>query len=407
MQDDHLLQDIDAAYKHPSENYDWLAENEITTYSQLFMIIKDEMADPETRENACWAFSHLRKCIDKRKAVSPLMAALKSGNEEVRGVAASVLGQLGSKRAVLPLLAILTDPTQPDSVRVRSINALASIRDPRAIPVFKQLIYDPTEAIIVRSEALEWLYEEPNPIQEFTQLLSSPEADLRFWAAYRLSQTYIDISAALAALDRIVAYDNNLPTGFGWQVGRESMQPLETIHYRKILNLTEDDDEWYRRGMHIISPAPEYDTFLYRFRHYSYETKYTTDPLPDIKLSIDADWLAQYLKTKWPEIQLDVRAPRPQAYLLDWHLQIGEKHLIGALHRDQYAVTLTGENDLIMAFAAWYRTLFPDDQHLYLYQWAEAHVELKAGLSAGEIEKMSDRYSLWAKDIIAEDLTFG
>jgi hypothetical protein len=409
MHDNQLLQDIDAAYKHPSENYDWLSENEITTYSQLFAFIKDENADPETRNKACWALSRLGKSIDKRKAVPSLLAALQSNHDEVREGAIWALGCLQSKRAVLPLLTILADRIQTEAVRVRAVDALSSIEDPRAVPVFKQLIYDPTEDIIIRGDAIEWLREKPEPIQEFIQLLSHPEADIRFWAAYRLSSSYLDVSPALEQLDQLVADDHRLPFGFGWQVSREAMLPLETVYYRKIVPSPEDDEyHWYGHGpMHLISPAPEYSTLLWLFRHWTENATYTTDPLPDIKLNIDPDWLAEALKTKWPEIRLNVRQPRPQAYLLDWHLQIGAEHLIGALHRDQYAVTLTGKNDLMVAFATWYRTLFPDEQHLYLYQWADVHVELKPGMSAKDIEKASDRPSVSAKDIIAEDLMFG
>src|SRR5688572_26675654 len=112
MRDDHLLQDIDAAYKHPSENYDWLAENGITSYSQLFSFIKDENADPETRNKACWALSRLGKSVDKRKAVPPLLTALRSNHDEVREGATWALGMFESKRAALPLLALLSDRTQ-------------------------------------------------------------------------------------------------------------------------------------------------------------------------------------------------------------------------------------------------------------------------------------------------------
>lgn len=409
MRDDQLLQDLDAAVKTPYDKYEWMAERGITTYSQLFAFIRDENADAELREQACWALSRLNNVVDRRRAVPALLAALNSRFEDVRDGATWALGSMESKRAMRPLLTLLTDRTQPESVRSRAIYALSSIQDPRAIPIFKQIIYDPTEEISLRGDALEWLDEEPNPIPEFIQLLSHPEPDIRFWAAYRLSSTYSDISPALAQLDQLVADDQQLPFGFGWQVGREAMLPFETIYYRKIVPSTEEGGHhWYGHGpMYLISPAPEYSTLLWRFRHWTENATYTTDPLPDIKLNIDFAWLARELKSKWPEIRLNVREPRPQAYLLDWHWQAGEKHLMGALHRDQYAVVITADHDLIVAFAAWYRTLFPDEQHLYLYEWADVHAELKPGMTATDIEKASERPSVSAMDIIAEDLTFG
>lgn len=391
MQDDHLLQDIDAAYKHPSENYDWLAENGITSYSQLFAFIKDENGDAPLREKACWTLSRLQKVVDKRRAIPPLLAALVSKDEDVRGTSANTLGILGSRRAVLPLIEILRDLSEPISVRHWAIDGLSMIEDERAIQLFRQIIDDPDEHIEIRSRAIEMFFERPTPVENFILLLSDPTPDIRFWAAYKLSS--FSPPAALSALDQVVAFDHTLPIGWGWHVDREAMLPLETIYYRKILgfydNNPEEEYPWYGQGnVYLISPAPEYGTLQHKYRKIDENCIYTTELIRDIQLSIKPDWLAMKIQRQWPEIHLNVREPRPKSYLLDWHLQIADKHLIGALHRDQYAVVVTStDNELVYAFAAWYRRLFPAKQALFFYEWADESIEMMPGMSVESLKQ--------------------
>jgi hypothetical protein len=409
MDDDHLLQDLIVAEKPQGEKYNWLVEKKITTYSQLFDFIRNERNDHKLRWEACYAVHRLWNTIDRRRAVPCLLTALNTKDEQVRCAAANTLGMLKSKRAVVPLMTILNDKSESVTVRHWVIDGLSLIGDNRALPLFWQIIDDPTEHPEIRSRAIEMMFESPEPIERLIALFADPLPDIRFWAAYALS--FSPPPEALAELDRIVAYDHTLPICWGWHVDREAMLPLETIFYRKLLGYYENNEAeeypWYGSGnFYLISPAPEYWTLSQRYRKSKDDWTYTTDALPEIKLRIEPDWLAEKLQKKWPRIRLNVREPRPQAYLLDWHLQSGEQHLIGALHRDQYGVVLTGD-DLVYTFAEWYRGLFPDTQRLYLYQWADPHTELRPGMTAEAIEEANNRTATSAVELQAEDLTFG
>ena len=71
--------------------------------------------------------------IGDRRAVGPLMAALKDRELWVRGLAAEALGRLGEAKAVEPLIAMLkTDPS--GHAAKQAAIALGAIKDPRGIP---------------------------------------------------------------------------------------------------------------------------------------------------------------------------------------------------------------------------------------------------------------------------------
>lgn len=138
--------------------------------------------------------------------------------------------------------------------------------------------------------------------------------------------------------------------------------------------------------MYLISPAPEYQTFDWLFRKYQEGGRYEILPEPRITFRIEANWLAEKLQEKWPSVKLDIREPKPQTYLVNWLLRIGNSPLIGGLHHDQYSIVMTGNSKTIRAFAAWFRSIIEPKQYLFLYEWAGLAVELRAGMSAEDIK---------------------
>lgn len=396
MQDDHFRQDLEAHLT--TDQYDALLEQGITTYTKLFALIRDETADLDLRKMACLAIFDLSSTIDKRRAVPPLLAALNSPNTAIKSSVTLPLGRLATRRGTDAMFALAADRTQPDDFREYLILSLwdAPLTTDQINGLLRWM-FDQTENPIIRSQAIECSTYQPipNPIETYITLLNDQDPTVRFWAVYGLSQSREISAAALPLLDKVVAFDHTLPATLGWHIDREAMLPLETIYYNLLRGSDVDDDgkEYFRQpGIYLISPVPEYDTIHRQYRHRVKNGLYSTDPLPEIRLKINPDWLANQLRIRWSEIRLNIRQPRPQAYLLDWHLQIEDKHLIGALHRDQYGVILSGDDELIFAFAAWYRGLFPAEQNLHIYQWADIAVEIKLGMTPAEIESACNAF---------------
>lgn len=385
MRDDQLLADLEPML-HTAEAVASLKEHGITTYTGLFHLLRDENANSKARYHGAYALGRLHDFADKRRAVPALLVALRAIDEEVRATAAFALSMFRSQRAVLSLIEVAADRNQSDRVRLYSIQALASIGDERALPHFRRIMFDPTETVMARSQVIEW--SQQDLLEDWITLLADPVVDVRFWAAYRLATSFDDISPALKALDHVVAYDHNLPLYGLWHNDREALLPLETIYYHQVVSKVVDEDgDWHYPPccMYLVSPAAEYSTFTWKFLEYQPDSSPKAKPLPPVTLNIDPLWLAKRLQDSWPGIELNTRQPRPEAYLLDWKLVVDGETLIGGLHRDQYALVLTGEDKVTFAFMAWYRNLLAPEQALYFYEWADVHVTLRPGMTADDV----------------------
>jgi hypothetical protein len=232
---------------------------------------------------------------------------------------------------------------------------------------------------------------------------------MRFWSAYRLAVPWSDIQIqnivpALNSLDAVAAYDHRVPQYGLWHVDREALLALEHIYWYLLGHVKRGLSIYGLPRQYLISPAPEYSTYEWRYRNYDAESGSQFLPAPAMKLSIDPDWLATKLREQWPNVRLNIRKPRPQTYLLDWQMKIGRQTLIGGLHRDQYAVVLTGDQNAVVRFAAWYRSIFPAEQYLFLYEWAGLAIPLKAGDTAKDIhqtiqERNTDRNAIEEREI--------
>jgi hypothetical protein len=375
MHDDQLLQDLELQRQYTENTIDLLRRHGITTYSRLFALLRDENADIRLREAGCRALMWVREKVDKRRAVPPLLVVFQSGDVEAQRAAAVTLGMLNSRRAVLPLLSHIANKSLPAWSRAGVISSLCLIEDERINAFLRPLIFDPTEEVQVRSEAIEFLYDRDYQrwLPNWIALLSDPSSDVRFWAAYRLSQYYGNLTSALSALDQLVAFDHSLPRCWGWHADREAIHALENAYMQVWLGYEQDEDGYSAQRYHpwLISPAPEYHTYLSEYRTWTESWIYETNPTPPIVLNVDPDSLADQLRGRWPNVEINARQPRPQAYVLDWRMLVDGQLLSGALHRDRYAVVLTSAHEeAVKTFARWYRGIIPPEQPLFLYEWA-------------------------------------
>jgi hypothetical protein len=386
MKDESLLDDLKAV-NFREDKLEILKKNSISTYSQLLSLLGDQTTEPELRIEFCRALSFLFRMVDKRRVATPLIVALSSDVLDVRLAAAAVILEFGLKRAIPTLSELAIDKHQPQKMRFSVMAALRFTYDARACAVLWKIAVDETENIEIRRQAL-WETtdcEDDVSLQNYIELLDHQSSDLRYGAAQRLGLMRYrrDISPALYALDRVAAFDRALPEYGGWHVGRAALAPLEAIYLRFLIPDPEEPPY-----ILTISPAAEFDRFVDQYRHWN-DGVYTTDSSPEVTFQVDRDWLAAQLRERWPMIELDMRQPKPQTYLLDFRLVLNGHLLIGGLHRDGYALVLTGyftsELEAMCEFVVWYRQLIAAEQPLILYNWPWHTVALDNNLTAREL----------------------
>jgi HEAT repeat protein len=126
----------------------------------------------------------MRRRHNRRRYVRPLIRELlHAGDPKGREAAAYVLSWLGDRRAVHPLLLVAANHREVASLRGQALEALGSISFSRPRP----------------------------PVEPVIGMLEDPEAQVRFWACYALSQ--FEDKTAIQAMRRLLSDEAVCP---GW-----------------------------------------------------------------------------------------------------------------------------------------------------------------------------------------------
>jgi hypothetical protein len=392
MENDHMLADLRGLKsQYCLERAERLEQHGLVTYDDLFRVLHDESAELVLRREACSSIFILHEQVDGRKAVPILLKLLNEEDLELRRTAILALGEWKTKRVANVLIELVTNRTARTTGRNEAIYILGQFKHVRIEAIFEQIMFDESEDFRLRSLAIEAFPRYENMIDTWVKLLADSEPDVRFWAAFRLAQPRDGSQRALPILDKVAAFDHILAKAYGWHVDREALRGLESIYsipYRakEYPNYSVEDLPDY--GTWLVSPAAEYFTLMHEYRRWHEDWIYDNLPLPAFTLRVDANWLREEIEKAWSGVSFDARQPKPQTYVLDWHLQIDGENLLGGLHRDQYGLVLSGNEAAVYAFAAWYRSIIAAEHALYLYEWADEAIELTPGITPGEIKQV-------------------
>lgn len=424
----HKLRTEQSGVEYWRDTVDRLLENGIQSLDALYALIDNVDANITLRTDGISTLGRLcfksylergkKIIIDKRRAEPIVLRALTSPIQEIAKSALWTLARLDTKRgnkiimdiafdrtdprglreaalwemgsvanatSVEPLLTIMQDQTEQEGVRkaaLISVSRLSCITDKqekRIAQVFRELIDDETLSPSTRGDAIEQLSNtafSQQYLSLFIALLDHDEVDLRFWAAYAIvfnARHYgMDV---IPKLDQVIRNDH-VALDHWWSVGREVLPAMDIIYYRHFVNVPQ-----HSLSQMLISPEPEYDDYRKARWHWdeSNQVWMSTQITRTSTLKIDPAWLADQIKSRWSDAEINDRDPLPESHLLTWRIKVKKVVLIGALLFDGYAITITSEhhfsrkypNDILRPFTQWYRTIIPLQHPLYLYHGAD------------------------------------
>lgn len=143
--------------------------------------------------------------------------------DDRRADAAYVLGQMGDRRALDPLIAALRD--EDTVVRTEAAAALGGLADRRAVPPLIRALYDAQWEVRSNAALSLGALADPTAIPPLIQLLDDPSAEVRFWTARTLGDLLA--ADALPALCRLAAGDAGVtPEGSVHEAAVQAIQQI-------------------------------------------------------------------------------------------------------------------------------------------------------------------------------------
>lgn len=133
-----------------------------------------EAGDEATQARACLQLGSRRA----KKAVGALVRRLSSANSGLREAAAEALGRIGELTAGEPILALLLDVAQPETVRDTCAYALARLAYKPALYALLAKLFDPSETVRICAVAALASIAAPEA-RSYAELAQATETDAR------------------------------------------------------------------------------------------------------------------------------------------------------------------------------------------------------------------------------------
>ncbi len=214
---------LDALPFRDQEAREALLQRGAISLDRLLAVVRDRTAPTDVRAAACWAAGQ----IGDKRTVTALLDAFGDPDPLVIGEAARSLGLLRSKRALRPLLAVLTGDEEGER-RWAAAYALGELTDERAVEPLIHALTDPDEDVKVRGRAAESLgyLMDRRAGEPLIAMLRDPSPEVRFWSVF--AQGWLRDPRALPELRQLAAEDSAEVPGW-WSVGKEAADTIPLV----------------------------------------------------------------------------------------------------------------------------------------------------------------------------------
>jgi len=209
-----------------------LLSSGVDSLESLITILKDQAVEDDIRLTVCWILGQL----GYKRAAIPLLEVFSGQNRSLSLEAAKSLGMLKSKRAVPVLIEELIKGDNVDK-RTASAYALGLLLDERAIDPLLSVVNNKNDSPKVRggaAEALIWFGKKRKRVVDaLINGLEDASVEVRFWSVFALGE--MKVKRAMSKLEELAAEDDEILPGW-WSVSKEASDALDRIRSKSSEN---------------------------------------------------------------------------------------------------------------------------------------------------------------------------
>jgi HEAT repeat protein len=207
-----------------------IARLNIDSFDMLLNILQNPQIDETSRLDACWIAGQL----GNKKLTKALLSLFNESSTKLVWQAAQSLRCLQSKKALSPLLNILRQNENFEK-RQAAVYALGALPDTTAIQALMETLIDKNENAKVRGQAAETLAfigkGWPQVISSLLSVLQDEEVEVRFWSLYTLGQ--LGSLEIIPPIEKLID-DETILSDWG-SVSSEASSAIEQIKSRNLM----------------------------------------------------------------------------------------------------------------------------------------------------------------------------
>ncbi len=212
------------------EDMELITKAGVNSDDELLAILSKN-TDININITACWFLSRL----GDEKAIPILMSLLQDKNSELRSASARALGELNAKESVENLITTLAKEKN-DEVSEAIVYALGLLGDETAFDILVSILKDKSRSPKIRGFVAEALADlkDQRAVVPLIEVLKDMSVEVRFWATFSLGE--LGDEQALSELQKLVISDTGVLSDWG-SIKEEAFAAIHRIKEQNQMSL--------------------------------------------------------------------------------------------------------------------------------------------------------------------------